>query len=249
MPAFLIAVLACLPWFRPTRPLWLIACLGYILLDGTVTFAGYHLIPGLQWNWAGKGFSAILALTMILIMRPAHDELPLGLPADPASWRWTILGIIAAALFAGTVSFLFRDHAAPTAETLAYQATMPGLSEELCWRGLVFVLLARAYARANETPNLIPAAFITALLFGVIHAFNVDNGAFRLAWLPFFYAVIFGAGLAFLRLKARSIPGLILTHNAANVFSSLINYLPYCDAPVFGPARWPSPPIQAAAPR
>jgi membrane protease YdiL (CAAX protease family) len=223
IPSFLAAVLACLPWFRPSRPLWLIACLGYLRLDGTVTLAGHHLIPGLQWNWAGKGFSAILALIIILVMRPAQSELPLG---RPENWRWTILGIAGAALFAGALSFLFRDHAAPTPETLVYQATMPGLSEELCWRGLVFAFFGRAYARANGTPNLIPASVTTTLMFGLIHGVSADNAALHFAWLPFLYALIFGAGLAFLRVKTKSIPTLIVTHNAGNVCSQLVNSLP-----------------------
>ena len=225
IPAFVIAVVASLPWGRPSRPFWLVACLGYVLLDGAVTLAGYHQVPGLHWNWLGKAFSIALAGSVILILRPSPNELPLGFPVDKAGWRWTVLGIVVACLFSGTVNFIFRDHVFPNSETITYEATMPGVAEELCWRGLVFVLLGRAFSRSDSTPNLIPAAVCATLLFGLGHGFNVDNKSFRFAWLPFAFATTFGASMAFLRLRAKSLPGLMVTHNLANVCGDLVGSL------------------------
>lgn len=225
IPAFIIAVIATLPWARPSRPIWLVACLGYVLLDGAVSLAGYHQIHGLHWNWLGKAFSIALAGLVILILRPNSDELPLGFPRDQAAWRWTVLGIMAACLFSGTINFIMSDHVFPTPETIAFEATMPGVAEEFCWRGLVFVLLGRAFSRLDGTPNLVPAAICATLLFGLGHGFSLDNGSFRFAWVPFAYATTFGAGLAFLRLRARSLPSLMVTHNLANVCGALVSGL------------------------
>ena len=221
IPAFVIAVAASSFWARPSRPVWLVACLGYVLLDGAVTLAGYHRIPGLHWNWLGKAFSIALAGAVILILRPGRNELPLGFPTDKVGRRWTMSGILAACLFSGTVNFMIPDHVFPNAETIAYEATMPGVAEELCWRGLVFVLLGRAFSRSGRAPNLVPAAICATLLFGLGHGFSVDNGSFRFAWLPFVYATIFGAGMAVLRLRAKSLAGLVVTHNLANVCGEL----------------------------
>ena len=225
VPAFVIAAIASLPWARPSRPIWLVACLGYVLLDGVVTLAGYHQVPGLHWNWLGKAFSIALAGLMILILRTRSDELPLGFPRDGAGWRWIVLGVIAACLFSGTINFIIPDHVFPSSETIAFEATMPGVAEEFCWRGLVFVLLGRAFSRPDGTPNLVPAAVCATLLFGLGHGFSVDNGSFRFAWLPFAYATTFGAGMAFLRLRAKSLPSLMVTHNLANVCGDLVGGL------------------------
>ena len=225
IPAFIITVVATLSWARPSRPIWLVACVGYVLLDGAVTLAGHHQVPGLHWNWLGKAFSIALAGLVILILRPRPDELPLGLPRDGAGWRWTVLGVVVACLFSGTINLIMSDHVFPSPETIAFEATMPGVAEELCWRGLVFVLLGRAFSRPDGTPNLVPAAVCATLLFGLGHGFSVDNGSFRFAWLPFAYATTFGAGLAFLRLRAKSLPSLMVTHNLANVCGDLVGGL------------------------
>ena len=120
---------------------------------------------------------------------------------------------------------MVRNHTGPSPETIAYEATMPGLAEELCWRGIVFVLLGRAYSQTTGGPNLFPAALCATVLFGLCHGFSIDNGLFRFACLPFVFATIFGTGLAFLRLRVKSLPTLVATHNIANVCSDLVNGL------------------------
>ncbi len=226
VPAFIIAIAGCLPWFRPTRPVWLFACLGYILADEAVTFASLHLIPGLDWNWVGKAFSVALACLVVAILRPTRTELPLGLPAGRRAWARTFVGMLVATLFTASVGFALRDHTVPTMDKIAYEATMPGLAEELCWRGLVFLFLGRAYRRPDHTLSLVPAAIASTLIFGLLHGINIDRGSTRFVWIPFLFASLFAAWAAILRLRSRSLPALIATHNIANVCSDLVNALP-----------------------
>jgi len=220
---FAAGVALCLPWARPARPVWLVVCLGYVLADGVVTLLGFHLLAGLHWNWAGKGFSVLLAAAVIAALRPSRAALPLGLPADPAGWRWSLLGVVAAGLFAGVCGLVFRDHVMPGVEDILYQATMPGLAEELCWRGLVFVLLGRAYAGADGRRGAVPAAVMVTLLFGLIHGVQAGAGGVRFAVLPFAYAVVFGAGLAVVRLRGRSLVSCVVAHNVGNVIGAVMN--------------------------
>ena len=226
VPAFILAIVGCPPWFRPTRPIWLLVCLGYILADEAITLAGLHLIPGLDWNWIGKAFSVALACLVIAVLRPTRTELPLGLPAGRRAWAWTFVGMLVATLFTASVSFATRDHTVPTVGKIAYEATMPGLAEELCWRGLVFLFLGRAYRRRDHTPNLVPAAIVSTLMFGLLHGINIDRGSTRFAWIPFLFASLFAAWAAILRLRTRSLPALVATHNIANVCSDFVNALP-----------------------
>jgi len=223
--AFLLAVLACLPWARPHQPKWIVTALVYVLLDGAVTVEAPH-IPGTHWNWIGKATSIAFALVIVAALRPSSDESALRWPRKPGEWLWTVLGIMGTTLFACGVNFAFRDHQVPDAEQLLYEATLPGLSEEFCWRGVLFVLLGRAYAFTNGKPNLIPAAVVSTVMFGLIHGISLDNGSPRFAWLPFTYATAFGVWLAVVRLRARSLASLVVAHNFANTCGVLIGAIP-----------------------
>lgn len=225
VPAFLLSLLACLPLARPHSHRWIVVAFFYVLLDGAVTLEAPHL-PGTHWNWIGKATSIALALIIVAVLRPTADESALRWPREPTEWRWTVLSIIGAALFASAVNFAYRDHQMPDGEHLFYQATMPGLSEEFCWRGILFVFLGRAYAFTNGKPNLIPAAIVSTLMFGLIHGISLDNGSPEFAWLPFTYAAALGAWLAIVRLRARSLASLVVVHNVANTCGALIGAIP-----------------------
>jgi membrane protease YdiL (CAAX protease family) len=151
---------------------------------------------------------------------------PLQWPPTSAAWRWSAIGLAGAALFAGVLSYVFRDHTAPGAVALLFEATMPGMAEELAWRGVLFLLLLRAYTPAAGEAPAGPVALITTLIFGIGHGFNIGHHTMDFAWLPFAYATIFGGWLAWLQLRTRSLASLIVTHNVANVVSFLVNALP-----------------------
>jgi membrane protease YdiL (CAAX protease family) len=225
IPTFAVAVLVCLPWIRPRHLSWLGAALAYVLLDGVVTLFAPR-IPHTHWNWTGKAAALVLALTLLFALPAPARETALRWPRGRLQWRWSVLGIVAACVFAGGINFAFRDHTWPTIERLAYEATMPGLAEEFCWRGLLFVLLGRAYANAIGAAEFIPAAITSTLMFSLGHAVSMDHGSAHFAWLPFFYAAAFGAMLALMRLRTQSLAACILAHNMANLCGDLTGALP-----------------------
>jgi membrane protease YdiL (CAAX protease family) len=225
IPAFLLAVFVCLPWARPRLPGWIFVTFGYIILDATITIEAPH-IPGTHWNWIGKGASFILALVIIAVLRPPTDATALRWPQHHGERQWAIFGILGTILFASAVNFAFRNYKPVSFETILYQATMPGLAEEFCWRGVVFLFLGRAYASVDGKPNLIPAAFISTLIFGLAHGVSLDNGSPHFAWLAFLYASLLGAWLALLRLRVRSLGILVAAHNFGNVAGALVGAIP-----------------------
>jgi len=225
IPAFLLAVVICLPWARPRRPCWIFVAFGYVLLDATITIEAPH-IPGTHWNWIGKGASFVLALLLIAVFRPTADEIALRWPRGDREWRWAFVGILVATVFASVVNFAFRNHQPPSLEDMLYQVTLPGLAEEFCWRGLVFLFLGRAYPSVDGKPNLIPAAFISTIIFGLAHGVSLDNGSTHFAWLAFGYASLFGGWLALLRLRARSLGILVAAHNLGNAVGALVGGIP-----------------------
>jgi len=111
-----------------------------------------------------------------------------------------------------------------TAEGWWFQATMPGLAEELVYRGAFLALCDRAFGR----PWRIAGAevgwglIVTSVVFGAVHAVNIDrNGALTVEWL--FAIGPFAGGLlgGWLRARTGSIwPGVVL-HNASNLLVPL----------------------------
>ena len=225
MLTVLLAIVVLLPWVRPRRPWWLAAAIFYLLLDEAANIGPPH-IPGTHWNWLGKAASVLLALVILALLRPGRDETALRWPARPGEWRWTVAGILGAVLFSVVVNFAFRDHEIRSAEDLLFQATMPGLAEELSWRCLLFLLVGRAYMHHDGRPNLLAGSMIGTLHFGLAHGFSFDAGVVGFVWLPFAYTTVFGAWLALIRLRARSLAALVVSHNAANVCGALVSGLP-----------------------
>ncbi len=224
IPAFAVAILVCLPWMRPRRYAWLGAGLGYVLFDGLVTIYAPRL-PHAHWNWIGKAASLGLALCMVAVLRAPRRETALRWPGGRRQWCWTIAGITGACVFAIGANAGFSDHSRLTVETIAYQATMPGLAEEFCWRGLLFYLLGRAHGHSDGVAAQVPAAVASTLIFSLGHGFSVDYGSAGFAWLPFFYAAVFGGWLAVVRVHTQSLAACVAAHNLANVCGTLASAL------------------------
>lgn len=223
--AFFLAVLICLPWLRPCRVKWLIVSVCYIFVDALVTLTapGIH---GLAWNWSGKTASLVLAVIIFMILRLPSDQSALRWPQTRMEWRWTVLGVAVASAFAGVVNFVLRDHSSLSIEQLVYEGSLPGLAEEMVWRGVLFIFLARAYTPTNDVVNFAPAAVISTLIFGLGHGVSLDHGSPNFHWLPFCYATLLGAWLAFLRIRVKSMITLTVAHNASNLCGVLANALP-----------------------
>ena len=103
----------------------------------------------------------------------SREQVGLRLPADARGWAATFLGILLLGglsegerIFAGAQPF--------DAETLAFQATMPGLDEELAYRGLLFALLWKGLP--SRRGRALSAA-IVVILFWLAHVIAIRGGA------------------------------------------------------------------------
>jgi membrane protease YdiL (CAAX protease family) len=112
----------------------------------------------------------------------------------------------------------------PSREDIAFQLTMPGLQEELFYRGVLLFALDRAFtARARFLGvDWGWGAVLSCLLFGLDHAFGFSNGQFSfdpmfmaLTALPSFIGV-------WVRLRTGSLLLPIVMHNFGNAISLLV---------------------------
>lgn len=170
----------------------------------------------LQWNWQNK---LLLAALMVLLVHlsPALTWSQVGVRRPRRGWLVTLLAVVAAfalQLLVGPLSAI-----TPTTETVWYQAIVPGLDEELMYRGLLLVLLGRALAprRAMWHGQVGWAVPISCLLFGLVHGLILDDG-FILTVDPaaIVASALIGLLLVWVRIRWDSLLPAVLLHNGWN---------------------------------
>lgn len=230
-----LVVIALFP-VRDRRPRYAVLFLALMALDAVLLWLPglLNLHPaGVQWNWIGKFLSVVWVLVFLRSGPLSARDVGLTLRQRPGSvvpaLGWT-------ALFVGVsvaIQFLvfFGPDDVVTVEALLYQATMPGIAEELVYRGVFLTLLMLALGgdltkessswRAREV--LLPV-LITSFHFGIVHALSYD-GAVQFDVMSFLFPFIGGLVWAALRLETGSLLFPILAHNGGNFIAVLLAYL------------------------
>lgn len=197
-----------------------VASIGGRLLQSELPFTAT-----LHWNWVGK-LCAILAALAILLLTPSLQLKEIGL-----TWRQRrgslgpamlmIVAMCAVSWIDAAVSSVAPDL---SAERLLFQGIMPGLDEELVFRGLVLAFFIRAFGAG---PMLAGARFgvaetMISLLFGAAHGLHVSHGMLAVDWHTIAVTGALGAGLTWLRQRTDSLLVPVLAHNLLNFGESFI---------------------------
>jgi uncharacterized protein len=149
----------------------------------------------------------------------------LGLVKPQGLWMLASLGVGLVIALLGVIAGLFVEQAVNPPvldiEYFIYVATMPGLSEELGFRGLILGLLLtwgsmKGWKRGGGWPMLL----VAALPFGLLHLFAYSLDSF----IPVIIFTTFaGVLLGWVRMVTGSLWPAILSHNIANLVIGLIN--------------------------
>jgi membrane protease YdiL (CAAX protease family) len=191
----------------------------YLGLDDLVTglaseFSVFSL-PGTNWNWSGKIFSLLLSALVIFALRLSPEAVGLTLKQNHAK-----IGIAGIALFVvwGTcLGLLFKPGQADL-ETLAFQATMPGLAEELVYRGICpAILLGLIHRRAPESGTPWAVILATSIVFGIWHGLGYSGGSFAWDTMSALFPMVGSIAGGWLRFKTGSLLVPVLGHGIANV--------------------------------
>lgn len=180
-----------------------------------------------QLNWFGKLLSTISALLIIFFLKRKKSNLEFGItfkqrkgsikPVLKVFLIFAILEII-------IVYFFFGNYNASTEEHL-YQTFMPGISEEIIYRGLYLGLLNEIFERKKLIfgAYLGYGAIITIILFGLSHGISIDE-SFGLHFnygsmiIPFVFAIIW----TWIRERTGSVLIPIIFHNFSNEIGQII---------------------------
>lgn len=212
---------------RSVSPRWLSVGAGLLFLNDFLLTRGYGLLPRLlastEWNWQGKLLA--LCASLVIASMPAFGWRRSGLTLAQAkgSLQSCIPVVLIYCLFFIVLTHFFPRQPA-SAETIAFQLTMPGMEEETFYRGVLLLSLDKAFRSRVRVLGLDWGwgAVLSCALFGLAHAFGFSDGHFSfdpltmaLTALPSFVGV-------WLRLRTGSILLPILIHNFGNSISLFV---------------------------
>ena len=203
---------------------WLLVAAGLVVLNNLLLSRGYGLVPSIgEWNWIGK----ILALagTLVIASLPVFGwrRVGLTLAQHAGSLKAAIPVALLYCAFFLVIALLFPSDP-PSREDVAFQLTMPGLEEELFYRGILLFALDQAFRGRVRFLGVEWGwgAVLSCLAFGLAHAFGYSDGVFSfdpmimaLTALPSFIAV-------WLRYRTGSLVLPVLLHNFGNAIGLLV---------------------------
>ena len=195
--------------------------LGLIALDDLAVTLPYWAGPldifGGNWNWDGKMYSLLWALAFIAFGPLSRKEAGVTFRQRPGSIRAAVLATVALTAASFGLGLLFGG-GPPDVETVAFQLTMPGLAEEIVYRGVLIGLLHRALPSGGLAARVGPA-LITAVAFGLVHGLSVKEGVPSFEGLFFSYTFVGGLAYGWLRERTGSVAFPILAHSLGNTIA------------------------------
>lgn len=174
-----------------------------------------------SWNWDGKIYGIICGILFYFLFRKFFLENDFfTLKQNKENFKPALIGSISVVLLSTIIWFLLGNSEF-NLETLVFQISLPGIDEEIMFRGIFLGLLATAlkdkiYLLGN------PSILLTAILFGFTHALTLDKN-YSIDFNPIYFIQTGFAGYiwGWITIKSRSILLAILSHNFSNFFGTL----------------------------
>lgn len=187
---------------------------------------------GLKFAWIGKVLSLFIALIVIFSVSKKDRE-EIGFTTKTNSKSQVKSGVF---IFMGFLAFdfifkmiLFPKGGNFDLETFAFQMTLPGLTEELVFRGILFWLLDKAFApKWNFKGIKFGWGFvIITILFAEAHGVMLtENYEFKFDITTILYLTCISSfSVGILRKLSGNLIFPILGHNAINTINTVIRIL------------------------
>ena len=184
---------------------------------------------GGSWNWSGKIYATIASLFFYFATKQHfqnHQYLKIEQSKD--SRKKVKIVFIVILLYAVLEGILFYNRGLD-GEKLLFQATLPGIEEEIEYRAVILGLLSTLLVDKFKVFNLYlhyPAIWIIGILFGLIHALKLTTDwSLTFNTIHFIKTFILGVAWSWMTLKTRSIILPMISHNLSNFIPNLIGML------------------------
>ncbi len=132
----------------------------------------------LTWGWSSKTYSVLACLVVVFIVRSVFSRQDLGLTLrqNSGSFGPVVFVLVLMAVWSVYVGISYPKGPFDLG-VLLYMAILPGLNEELVYRGLLLGALNRVFGKDWTLwgANLGWGAVLTSLLFGLLHGFWIDR--------------------------------------------------------------------------
>lgn len=221
------------PWFLAL--FFLVYFIDNLAITLANQFPGMQIIPNHTWGgflvcgWSGKVYSILAVLLLLYPLRSmlSPGELGLALHQNQGSFIPSMFVILLITAW----SFLIGSHS-PKGDldplVLAYLALMPGLNEELVYRGVLPACLERIFPSkwSLASARMGRGAIVTTILFGLLHGLWLDEHLLLQAnfvWIR--NALISGFIFAWLRGRTGSLVMPVIAHGAWDFFLFLFRML------------------------
>ena len=234
----LICPLFAIAYFKSEKPnlKYVAYFIVYFLADMFLQHYGRELIHlesfGLKFNWSGKILSLLLGLLVIFSVSK-EERIKIGFTFKTNSKSNLKFGIL---FFLGFTLFdlifkliVFPKGIAFDLETFVYQATMPGLTEEIAFRGILLWLLNKAFIPKwnYKTLDFGWGFVIITFLFGASHGIFLDQDLnLKTDIITIVYLTLISSlSVGVLRVFSGNLMYSVLGHNVINVMNAIIRIL------------------------
>ncbi len=182
-------------------------------------------VLGEQYNWSGKIAAILTTIAMMLVAKRispffSNANLGLTLKQNEGSIVPALIATGSMLAIVVTLQLVAGNNPPPDTETLLYQGIVPGLDEELLFRGLLLALLAAALAEIKNSWRW--AGILVTLLFAFGHSFFYQANGSQFDPIALGFTGVLGGIMMFIRLRTGSILIPILAHNLTNVVNKLV---------------------------
>lgn len=166
------------------------------------------------WNWQGKILLWLLAVSGLLWLgvRGVFGEW------RPSEWysRSSLL-LFAAVIALGRLSTLVFQGDSSEVHRLLFQFSMPGLSEEVFFRGTLLAVTLKALGATTAERGVFASYVVVGLLFCFAHGVYPIGGRITVDLFGMVSPLVIGALLSGLRYTSHSVVPCIVAHNIFNV--------------------------------
>lgn len=188
------------------------------------------IIKNTPWNWSGKIYAIIGSLLFYIKFRKeflSNDYI--AFKQNNNSLKPKFFAIIAVFVLTIGLSFFAIKNSEERLTQLLFQFTMPGIDEELAFRGIMLGLLSNSLESKTRFLSINlgnPSLLITSILFGLCHSFEIDNNwNFHQNWFEFANMLIIGLLLGWITIKSGNILMAVISHNLVNTLPKIIFWI------------------------
>ncbi|MFD2907416.1 type II CAAX prenyl endopeptidase Rce1 family protein [Flavobacterium ardleyense] len=231
LPLLIIAQLTS----KNTNPKYLLLFGGYFILDSYIRILGFEFIKldflGLKGNWSGMILSLIVALIFIFY-HSKQIRKDIGFTTE-FNKKTVKLGIL---IFIGFLIFdfafkmiLFPKGGAFNLEQFLFQASLPGLTEEIVFRGILLWILSKAFIPSKKIKDIffgwgfVIVTFLFAMMHGVVLTEAME---FKVDYITIIYiTLITSLSLGILRKYSGNLILPTIGHNVVNLMNFFIRLM------------------------